>query len=55
VKQDEAAAKQESEYVNFVMLQRNDAFNVFSTWFRDALMSKVALRQRLTGRRGAMC
>src|SRR6267154_6579959 len=39
--QDEAAAKQESEYVNFVMLQRNDAFNVFSTWFRDALMSKV--------------
>lgn len=39
--EDEAQAKQETEYVNHVILQKNDAFNVFSTWFRDALMSKV--------------
>lgn len=39
--EDEAAAKQETEFVNHVILEKNDAFNVFSTWFRDALMSKV--------------
>jgi hypothetical protein len=39
--EDEQAAKQETEYVNHVMLEKNDAFNVFSTWFRDAMMSKV--------------
>lgn len=39
--EDEAAARQETEYVNYVMLEKNDAFNVFSTWFRDALMAKV--------------
>lgn len=39
--EDEHAAKQETEYVNHVLLEKNDAFNVFSTWFRDAMMSKV--------------
>lgn len=39
--EDEQAAKQETEYVNHIILEKNDAFNVFSTWFRDALMSKV--------------
>jgi len=38
---DEQAAELETNYVNYVILERNDAFNVFSTWFRDALMSKV--------------
>ena len=39
--EDEQAAKQETDYVNYVILQRNDSFNMFSTWFRDALISKV--------------
>jgi hypothetical protein len=39
--EDERAAKLETEYINYVILERNDAFNVFSTWFRDALISKV--------------
>lgn len=39
--EDEQKAKQETEFVNHVILEKNDAFNVFSTWFRDALMSKV--------------
>jgi hypothetical protein len=39
--EDEQAAELETNYVNYVILERNDAFNVFSTWFRDALMSKV--------------
>jgi hypothetical protein len=38
---DEGAAEQETDYVNHVILERNDAFNIFSTWFRDALITKV--------------
>lgn len=38
---DEQSAEQETDYVNYVVLERNDAFNVFSTWFRDALITKV--------------
>jgi hypothetical protein len=38
--EDEAGAKQETDYINFVLTQRNDAFEVFSTWFRDALLCK---------------
>jgi hypothetical protein len=38
--EDEESAKQETEYINFVLTQRNDAFELFSTWFRDALLCK---------------
>lgn len=38
--QDVAGAKQESRYVNFVVTQRNAAFQVFGNWFRDALLCK---------------
>lgn len=38
--EDEAAAKQETDYINWLALERNEAFNVFSSWFRDALMAK---------------
>lgn len=40
-KDDEQPAESETKYVNHVILEKNDAFNVFSTWFRDALISKV--------------
>lgn len=33
-------SKEESKYVNFVVTQRNPAFQVFGTWFRDALICK---------------
>jgi hypothetical protein len=38
--EDVAGAKQESRYVNFVVTQRNAAFQVFGSWFRDALLCK---------------
>lgn len=38
--EDVPAAKQESRYVNFVVTQRNAAFQVFGNWFRDALLCK---------------
>src|SRR5690242_12875501 len=39
--EDEDQARLETQYINWIILERNDSFNVFSTWFRDALMSKV--------------
>lgn len=39
--EDEQGADQETKYVNHVILEKNDSFNFFSTWFRDALMTKV--------------
>lgn len=38
--EDVAQAKQESQYVNYVVTQRNPAFQVMGTWFRDALVCK---------------
>lgn len=38
--EDEAAAKQETDYVNFVVLQQNASFATFYAWFKDALISK---------------
>ena len=37
---DERAAKQETDYINFVFHQHNNAYCVLSTWFRDALLQK---------------
>lgn len=39
---DEQAAKQESEYLNYVVTQRNRWFEVCYTWFTDALLTKNA-------------
>lgn len=38
--EDEAAAKQETDYVNFVVLQQNASFATFYAWFKDALINK---------------
>lgn len=38
--EDVPQAKQESKYVNWVVTERNSAYQVFGTWFRDALLCK---------------
>ena len=40
--EDEPAAKQETDVLNQVILNQNDAFITFLTWFKDALLSKTA-------------
>lgn len=40
--QDEDQAKQESEYINHVILDKNDWFNVFYEWCKDGLLTKNA-------------
>lgn len=37
---DEAAAEQETDYLNYVVMERNRGFEVIYTWFKDALLSK---------------
>jgi len=37
---DEQAAKQATEYCNWVLMNDNPGFEVFSTWFKDALLQK---------------
>lgn len=39
--EDEDAAEQETETLNHVILNQNDAFITFLTWFKDALLGKV--------------
>lgn len=34
-------AEQETEYVNFVVTQKNNWFSIAHTWFKDALLEKV--------------
>lgn len=38
--EDEGGARQETEYVNHVILEKNNGFLLFNTWFRDALLQK---------------
>lgn len=38
--QDEEAAEQETDYLNYVVMERNRGFEVLYTWFKDALLSK---------------
>lgn len=38
--EDENQSKQETQYINHVITQKNPAFQIFSTWFRDALLCK---------------
>ncbi len=34
-------AETETEYINFVITEKNEGFQVFYTWFKDALISKT--------------
>jgi hypothetical protein len=38
--QDEAAAQQESDYLNYIVRQKNRWFDICMTWFQDALSTK---------------
>jgi hypothetical protein len=40
--EDELPAKQESDYLNYVVTQRNPWFNIFLEWAQDALLTKNA-------------
>ena len=40
---DEAYAEQATDYVNYLIRDRNDGFLLFLTWFKDALLSKVGV------------
>ncbi|MEN6305439.1 MAG: cell envelope integrity protein TolA [Armatimonadia bacterium] len=41
--QDELAAKQATEYVNYCFYRQNDGFLVLHTWFKDALLQKFGV------------
>lgn len=41
--QDEDAAKQETDYVNHVVVQENNGFDLFYTTFKDALLTKTGV------------
>ena len=41
--EDEEAAQQETDYVNYVFTQKNNGFLIDYTFVKDALMSKVAI------------
>jgi hypothetical protein len=38
--EDQEAADQETDYVNHVVMEKNEGFKVFYVWFKDALLSK---------------
>jgi hypothetical protein len=37
---DQAAANQETDYINHVVMEKNNGFEVFYVWFKDSLLSK---------------
>ena len=39
-KEDVEAADQETDYINHVVMEKNEGYKVFYVWFKDALMSK---------------
>ena len=41
--EDEAYASQATEYVNYLIKDRNPGFLIFTTWIKDALLSKVGV------------
>lgn len=41
--EDEAAAGQATDYVNYVFYRQNPGFQLLNTWFKDALLSKVGI------------
>ena len=38
--EDQEAAEQETDYVNHIVMEKNEGFKVFYVWFKDALLSK---------------
>ena len=38
--EDQDAAEQETDYINHVVMEKNDGFKTFYVWFKDALLSK---------------
>ena len=38
--EDQEAADQETDYVNHIVMEKNEGFKVFYVWFKDALLSK---------------
>lgn len=38
--EDEEGANQETQYCNHIILEKNNGFLIFNTWFRDALLQK---------------
>lgn len=41
--EDELFASQATDYVNYLVTERNDGFMVFYTWLKDALLQKVGI------------
>lgn len=41
--EDEEAAKQATDYVNYIFYRQNPGFQILSTWFKDALLSKAGI------------
>jgi hypothetical protein len=38
--EDQDAAEQETDYINHVVMEKNEGFKIFYVWFKDALLSK---------------
>jgi hypothetical protein len=38
--EDIKASEQETEYINYVVMEKNQGYQIFYTWFKDALLSK---------------
>lgn len=38
--EDQQAAEQETDYINYVVMEKNNGFSTFYTWFKDAMLSK---------------
>ena len=38
--EDQEAAEQETDYVNHIVMEKNNGFEIFYVWFKDALLSK---------------
>jgi len=45
--EDEQAAEQETDYLNFVVSQKNNGYMLFYNWFMDALMNKYGIVEYL--------
>jgi len=41
--EDEEKARQATDYINYLVTERNEGFMVFYTWIKDALLSKVGV------------
>jgi len=41
--EDEQAAQQATDYINYIFYRKNPGFKILYTWFKDALLSKVGV------------